>query len=238
MSPMPPLVAAPSPNHGPRIDRQGRPVPVSLLMLHYTDMRCAADALDRLRHPEAQVSAHYLIDEDGTVFQLVEDGRRAWHAGRAAWADVADVNSASIGIELQNPGHSNGYRPFAPALMAALVPLARALMRRHGLGPHGVVAHSDVAPTRKQDPGHLFDWASLARAGIGWWPASDAGAPPPPPDQAPALLHACGYRWEDGDWRPALVAFQRRYRPSRFDGEPDPETLSLLARLASAREVA
>ena len=153
----------PSPNHGPR--RPG--AAIDMLVLHYTGMRTAGAALDRLRDPAAKVSAHYLVDEAGAVFRLVPEERRAWHAGRAFWAGETDVNGRSIGIELANPGHRHGYRPFPEAQMAALEALCRDILSRRAVPAGRVLGHSDVAPGRKPDPGELFDWRRLARAGSG-----------------------------------------------------------------------
>ncbi|HEX2479239.1 MAG TPA: N-acetylmuramoyl-L-alanine amidase, partial [Geminicoccaceae bacterium] len=143
---------------------------VDTLILHYTGMPTAAAALARLRDPDAKVSAHYLIDEDGDVVHLVPEERRAWHAGVSSWAGRARLNDCSIGIELVNPGHEWGYRPFTDAQYDACVELCRAILARWPIAPRGVLAHSDVAPARKQDPGELFDWARLAAAGVGLWP--------------------------------------------------------------------
>ena len=140
-----------------------RALPVSMVVLHYTGMPTAEEALARLCDPAAKVSAHYMIDEDGTVTALVPEAKRAWHAGSAYWRGITDVNSASIGIELVNPGHDWGYRPFPDAQMEALLPLLADIVDRHDISPTNVVGHSDVAPARKQDPGELFDWQRLAR---------------------------------------------------------------------------
>jgi N-acetylmuramoyl-L-alanine amidase len=213
-----------SPNHGPRSGA------VSMLVLHYTGMKSAADALDRLCDPAAQVSAHYLLDEDGTVWRLVPEERRAWHAGVSSWRECRDVNDASIGIEIANPGHEFGYRPFPEAQIAALETLCHDIFARHAIPPRNVVAHSDVAPLRKQDPGELFPWERLARARVGLWPE-----PPLPPAPAiaalPRLLAAIGYAVPD-DLARVVTAFQRRYRPACCDGAADDETRSLVAAVA------
>jgi N-acetylmuramoyl-L-alanine amidase len=161
--------ARPSPNHGAR--RGGdRP---RLVVLHHTAMESAAAALDRLCDPAAEVSAHYLIGADGHVWQLVDEARRAWHAGAGAWGGIGDVNSASIGIELQNRGD----HPFAAPQMAALERLLRGVMDRWAIGPAGVIGHSDSAVGRKRDPGARFDWRALARVGLAVWPeAAEPGA--------------------------------------------------------------
>jgi len=224
----------PSPNHGPRPEN----TPIDLLVLHYTGMRDGQAALERLCDPASRVSAHYLIEEDGTVFALVDETRRAWHAGIGAWRGHDDINSRSIGIELVNPGHEFGYRPFPRPQMEALARLAPAILARHPIPPRNVVGHSDVAPTRKEDPGELFDWAWLAVRGIGLWPtaipesslsASDA--------ELAEMLVRFGYAVAE-DPRAALVAFQRHFRPTRFDGVVDDETRArLVALLALVAEV-
>jgi N-acetylmuramoyl-L-alanine amidase len=222
-----------SPNHGPR----PAPARIDMLILHYTGMVSAEAALDRLCDPAAEVSAHYLIDEAGTVWQLVDESRRAWHAGRAFWAGESDINGRSIGIELANPGHEHGYRPFPEAQIAALEMLGRAILARHSIPPARILGHSDVAPQRKQDPGELFPWQRLAGAGIGLWP--DFAMPEPPPE--PSILDArrnlarIGYEiGADGELDAAVItAFQRRYRPARCDGALDPETACRITRLAT-----
>jgi N-acetylmuramoyl-L-alanine amidase len=213
-------VERPSPNHGPRPDGGI----IDILLLHYTGMDSTEAALARLCDPGAEVSCHWLIDEDGTIHRLVDEERRAWHAGASFWAGARDINSRSIGIELVNPGHDLGYRPFPPAQMTALAELARGILARHQIPPHRVLAHSDVAPERKQDPGELFDWAWLAEQGIGLWPAPDAG-----PDSTD--LARIGY--ENGD-AASVIAFQRHWRPSRVDGVLDAETRSRIAQITRA----
>lgn len=199
-------------------------------------MRTAAEALDRLRDPAAKVSAHYLVDEDGTVTALVAEADRAWHAGASWWDGRAGLNDASVGIELVNPGHAWGYRPFPGAQVAALVELAAGIVRRWGIPAERVVGHSDVAPTRKEDPGELLDWPRLARAGLGLWPDA-AGPLAPDPAAAEAALAAVGYPTsaQGVPQVAALRAFQRRYRPARVDGALDAETMGRLAALARLR---
>ena len=230
----------PSPNHGPR----PAGTPIDILVFHYTGMTSASAALERLCDPVAQVSAHYLIDEDGTVWRLVDESRRAWHAGVSSWAGATDVNDRSIGIELVNPGHEYGYRAFPEIQMARLESLARGIVERHGIPPHRVLGHSDVAPDRKQDPGELFDWARFARAGLVLWPRPGAatatvilGEAGPVP-RLQALLAGLGYRTGTGgemdeDTRHALIAFQRHFRPGKVDGEPDDECIALLSDLCA-----
>jgi N-acetylmuramoyl-L-alanine amidase len=227
-----PLVDHPSPNHGPR-PPDGV---VDMLILHYTGMRTAAEALARLCSPAAQVSAHYAIDEDGTVLRLVAEERRAWHAGVSFWAGRRDINSVSIGIELVNPGHEFGYRPFPEPQMAALEALCREIVARHPIPARHVLAHSDVAPLRRCDPGELFDWQRLARAGVGLWPGT---ATAPSAREALRLLAAIGYDIAPSGAPEAVAqavvtAFQRHFRPARCDGVLDDETRALIAGRAAA----
>jgi N-acetylmuramoyl-L-alanine amidase len=207
----------PSPNHDARSLGQS----VDMLVLHYTGMRTAAAAIERLCDPAAKVSAHYLVDEDGTVWSLVDEARRAWHAGVAFWRGATDINARSIGIELVNPGHEFGYRGFPEAQMAATIDLAAAIVARHAIPARNVVGHADVAPTRKMDPGELFDWPRLAAAGVGLWPA-DSDTCLMDPDVVRDMLHRFG--WDVADLAAALRAFQRHFRPSRVTGRIDFET--------------
>src|SRR5215467_3674117 len=230
------IIDRPSPNH----DERPRGQPVDILVLHYTDMESAEAALSRMTDAAARVSAHYCVDEDGTTYRLVPEQRRAWHAGVSFWAGARDINARSIGIELVNPGHSCGYRPFPEAQMAALEELTRGTLARHPIPAHRVLGHSDVAPARKIDPGELFDWRRLARAGIGLWPEA-ASMPDPGPAVSPlavsdvqSKLGRFGYDVSvtgvfDQATRQVLSAFQRHFRPARFDGTPDGETRRLLA---------
>jgi N-acetylmuramoyl-L-alanine amidase len=193
-----------------------------MLVLHYTGMADAPSALARLCDPATEVSAHYLIEEDGRVFAMVPEDRRAWHAGVSSWRGHTDINSRSIGIELVNPGHEHGLRPFPNAQMTALLALTRAILARHPIPPRNVVGHSDVAPGRKIDPGELFDWGWLAAHGVGLWPSAPAA-----PGPVPEMLARYGY----APGPDALAAFQRHFRPRRIDGVSDIETAGLLAGL-------
>jgi N-acetylmuramoyl-L-alanine amidase len=215
------IVDAPSPNF------DERSLPVSMLVLHYTGMEDAASAIARLRDKDAKVSAHYLVDEDGQVLRLVEEEKRAWHAGRAFWRGLTDVNSASIGIEIVNPGHEFGYRPFPEPQMDALVPLVADIVRRHAIRPPYVVGHSDVAPARKQDPGELFDWARLARLGLAM-PRPTRNLIDPLWTDGGFLLALERYGYDVHRPREAVTAFQRRFRPELIDGEIDGETRAIL----------
>jgi N-acetylmuramoyl-L-alanine amidase len=227
----------PSPNHDSRGDAIAGTPPIDMLVLHYTGMQSGAAALDRLRDPAARVSAHYVADEDGTVWRLVPEERRAWHAGVSYWMGGTALNTVSIGIEVVNPGHEWGYRAFPAAQMDAVEALCRDIVSRRRIPAYRVVGHSDIAPTRKADPGELFDWPRLARAGIGLWPepAAEArrrrGRGVGIVERAQALsdLARIGYEVVPGNEAPPLAAFQRRFRADRWDGKIDGETASRLA---------
>lgn len=215
------IVDAPSPNFNERS------LPVSMLVLHYTGMADGPSAIARLRDPEAKVSAHYVVAEDGQVLRLVDEAKRAWHAGRAYWRGVTDVNSASVGIEIVNPGHEFGYRPFPEPQMDALIPLVADIVRRHGIRPPYVVGHSDVAPGRKEDPGELFDWARLARLGLAM-PRPTRNLIDPLWTDGGFLLALERYGYDVHRPKDAVRAFQRRFRPELIDGVIDGETRAIL----------
>ena len=216
-----PIIESPSPNHGPRPDG----TVIDMLVLHYTGMVDAATALDRLTDPDAEVSAHYLLEEDGTAHRLVAEARRAWHAGVASWRGHSNINDRSIGIELVNPGHEFGYCPFPEPQMAALIALATDILARHPIPARNIVGHSDVAPTRKQDPGELFDWARLAAAGLGLWPEEGD------PDTNAFADQLSRFGYDTADLDAATTAFQRRFRPTQIDGIADSECARRLAGL-------
>ena len=220
------IIEHPSPNHDARPDG----TEIDILLLHYTGMQSAGAALDRLTDPDAKVSAHYLIDEDGRCYRMVDENRRAWHAGVASWQGATDINARSIGIELVNPGHQFGYLPFPDRQMERLVHLSKAILGRHPIPPARVLAHSDVAPDRKEDPGELFDWKSLARKGIGIWPShTPAAAKMMDFLEAMRLLSEIGYAAPEDNVmsrsaRSVLLAFQRRWLPHGLTGALTPET--------------
>jgi N-acetylmuramoyl-L-alanine amidase len=210
-------------------DRQG--VAVDMLILHYTGMISGRAALERLCDPAARVSAHYTIDEDGTSYAHVPEARRAWHAGVSYWAGAIDINARSIGIELINPGHDNGYRPFPEAQIGAVMALCHGVLLRHPISSARVLAHSDVAPARKQDPGELFPWARLAQAGIGLWPDQgfdDVGGLPSA-DELPRLGYDPRVPQDQ-----VILAFQRHFRPHKLDGLWDGECGGILSKLLAA----
>ncbi len=222
------MIERASPNHGPRPPDTA----IDLLVLHYTGMASCQQALTRLCAPAAEVSAHYLIDEDGAAYRLVAEARRAWHAGEACWAGARDVNGRSIGIELVNPGHELGYRRFPEPQIATLIELARDVVARHSIPPRRVLAHSDVAPLRRRDPGELFQWPRLADAGVGLWPkAPEAAEPDLEPASVKRRLARFGYQVGDGDEArtiKVIEAFQRHFRPARIDGRIDRQTMARL----------
>jgi len=229
----------PSPNHDSRGEVIAGAPRIDMLVLHYTGMRSAEAALERLCDPQARVSSHYLVDEDGAVWRLVAEERRAWHAGVSYWLGESALNSVSIGIEIVNPGHEWGYRRFPEPQMRAVEALCRDILARRRIPAYRIVGHSDVAPTRKSDPGELFDWPRLAQAGIGLWPEPAAelrrrrGRGVGIVERAGALsdLARIGYEVVPGSETPPLVAFQRRFRPERWDGRLDGETAGRLAEL-------
>lgn len=220
----------PSPNWNERT------LPVSMVVIHYTEMESAQAALDRLCDPEAGVSAHYLVSDAGEVTRLVPEEKRAWHAGVSYWRGHKDVNSASIGIELDHPGHALGYRAFPEAQIAALVPLVARIVKQYDIPRANVVGHSDVAPARKIDPGELFPWERLAGYGLCLpRPARLERGDPFDNDAAFYLaLERFGYDVTDG--RKAVEAFQRRWRPERIDGRIDGQVRAILFQLLLDRD--
>ena len=206
-----------------------RQSPIDMLVIHYTDKPSVKAAMAWLMHPDSRVSAHHLIDEEGLVYQLVDEEKRAWHAGESFWQGITDINSCSIGIELSNPGHNHGYLPFPEAQIEALLTLSQDIRTRWTIPATRILAHSDVAPQRKQDPGHLFPWEQLAGEGLGLWPSPLVSENPL--DLMEGLAQV-GY-----DIRSPLhatLAFQRHFQPHKVDGIPDQETFSLLQGLLKA----
>jgi N-acetylmuramoyl-L-alanine amidase len=235
---------APSPNFG---DRRGRSI--DAIILHYTGMSTGSAALARLLDPTSEVSCHYLVWEDGAIDQLVRDADRAWHAGRSCWHGERDMNAVSLGIELVNTGHDGGCPPYPTAQITALIALTRELCRRHVIAPERVLAHSDIAPDRKIDPGEWFPWKRLADEGVGLWIApaplrdgsvldlGDEG------DAVAALQRKLATLGFDApqtgrfcsDTQQIIAAFQRRRRPARVDGRADPSTRDTLETVLQAR---
>jgi N-acetylmuramoyl-L-alanine amidase len=234
------IVQRPSPNFNERVGVEGP----DILLMHYTGMQSCEAAVQRLTDPAARVSSHYTIDEDGTVYVHVDESLRAWHAGVSHWRGETDINSRSIGIEIVNPGHEFGYRAFPDAQIDAVIELSHGILSRHRIAPRNVIAHSDIAPGRKEDPGELFPWSRLAGEGIGLWVEVPAviGESLSPGDRGDAVralqmdLAAYGYGIDptgdyDGRTRDVVIAFQRHFRPAKFDGVADAQTKDLLRRL-------
>lgn len=236
-------VLSPSPNHGPRAGSRSP----DMILLHYTGMGSGAIALDWLRNPESQVSSHYVVFEDGAVHQLVAETERAWHAGAGSWGGEDDVNSMSIGIEIVNVGHDGAYPDFPARQMEAVVALCRDCGRRWSIVPERLLAHSDVAPQRKRDPGEKFPWKHLSAEGLGHWvepsrlraggyfQKGDGGQPV---EALQSMLALYGYGLEitgqfDALTEAVVTAFQRHFRPEKVDGIADASTIDTLHRLLS-----
>jgi len=218
------IIETPSPN----FDDRGSPI--SMIVLHYTGMQDAASAISWLANPESKVSAHYVVTEDGQVIRMVPEEKRAWHAGRSHWRGIEDVNSASIGIEIVNPGHEFGYRPFPEQQIEALIPLVHGIKERHGITRGNIVGHSDIAPARKKDPGELFPWGQLARLRLAL-PRPTKNLMDPGWTDAGFLLALERFGYDVTDPLAATVAFQRRFRPELIDGTIDGECRSILLAL-------
>jgi N-acetylmuramoyl-L-alanine amidase len=215
------VLDTPSPNHDERT------LPISIIVLHYTGMQDAASAIARLSDPAAKVSCHYLIAEDGQIVRMVPEERRAWHAGNSWWRGVTDINSASVGIEIVNPGHEFGYRPFPEEQIDALIPLVSQIKERYGITRGNVVGHSDIAPTRRQDPGELFPWGRLAKLRLAL-PRPAKNLMDPRWTDGGFLLALERFGYDVSDKLAAVVAFQRRFRPELIDGEIDGECRAIL----------
>ncbi len=218
----------PSPNF------DARALPVSMIVLHYTGMPDAEGAIARLCSPEAAVSAHYVVKEDGETLRLVDEDARAWHAGKSYWRGITDINSASVGIEIVNPGHEFGYRSFPDDQIAALIPLVADIKARHGIGRGNVVGHSDIAPTRKEDPGELFPWNALAKRRLAL-PSPTRDLMDPCWTDAGFTLALERFGYDVSDARKATIAFQRRFRPDGIDGIVDGECRAKLLALLLPR---
>jgi N-acetylmuramoyl-L-alanine amidase len=223
------MIWTPSPNFGERT------LPINMLILHYTGMQSGAAAIDWLANPASKVSAHYVVDEDGQVVYMVREEQRAQHAGLSYWRGITDCNSASIGIEIVNPGHEFGYRAFPEAQMDSVTRLVAELVKMYNIEPRNVVGHSDVAPARKEDPGELFDWGRLAKLGLAVPRPTEKLVDPGWTDAA-FLLALERYGYGVADRSAAAVAFQRRFRPENIDGVIDGECRAILWSLLLAYE--
>ncbi len=218
------IIETPSPNFDERA------LPITMIVLHYTGMQDAASAIARLTDPAAKVSSHYLVAEDGTVLRLVAEDKRAWHAGKSHWREIDDVNSASVGIEIVNPGHEFGYRPFPDEQIASVIQLVSEIKDRYGITRGNVVGHSDIAPARKRDPGELFPWHSLARLRLAL-PRPTRNLMDPHWTEAGFLIALERFGYDVTDKMAAIMAFQRRFRPELIDGEIDAECRMILLAL-------
>lgn len=230
-----------SPNFGPRVGA-ARP---DMIILHYTGMPTGASAESWLCAPESQVSSHYLVHEDGRVVQMVRESDRAWHAGKSSWLGDTDINSRSVGIEIVNPGHMLGYRNFPRRQIETVINLCRGIGARHAIRPERVLAHSDVAPGRKVDPGEKFPWQVLAEAGVGHFvaplrvgggPKLAEGSSGEAVEELQSMLSYYGYGIEiNGAFDHAtgviVGAFQLHFRPRRVDGVADRSTVETLRHL-------
>jgi N-acetylmuramoyl-L-alanine amidase len=216
----------PSPNFGPR--RAG--AEIQHLILHYTDTPTLAMAVAMLMDPAREASAHYVVDMDGRIVQLVDEKNRAWHAGKSFWAGETDINSTSIGIEIVNPGHTFGHAPFPPEQISAVIKLCQDIIARHHILPQHVLAHSDIAPARKQDPGALFPWEELAKNGVGVFPAQTDSFPLKTADDL------AKYGYDIANLTAAITAFQRHFRTENINGEWDDECAARLGSLLAIAE--
>ncbi len=214
------IIQKPSPNFD---NRDGQSV--DILVLHYTGMKSAQEALNRMCDAEAKVSAHYMVDEGGTIFQLVNENSQAWHAGVSSWRGNSNINQRSIGIEIVNCGHEFGYTEFPQIQMKAVADLCTAILKRHPIPARNVVAHSDIASSRKQDPGELFDWQFLAKNKIGLFPSPPLSHTPHP------ASHLINYGYDISNLPQSITAFQRHFRPKNLSGIWDDECGNILAAL-------
>lgn len=212
----------------PNFDKRPKGVEPSIIVLHYTGMGSALEAMEALCDKTAKVSCHYFIDEDGSITQLVKDDKRAWHAGTSFWNGLTDVNAHSIGIELVNPGHEYGYRPFTENQTLAVIEVCQDLIQKYNIPAYNIVGHSDVAPERKNDPGELFDWKRLAANGIGLWPE------PTKADFAEAEEiirndYALQHMLQDYGYSPLaayvdlVTAYHRHFCPEKFNAGEKPD---------------
>lgn len=216
----------------PNFDERAGEGNIGYVILHYTGMKSAEEALARLTDPEAKVSAHYTVDEDGTIYRHVDEAKRAWHAGASFWQDQSDINSLSVGVEIVNPGHEWGYRAFPDGQIDAVIKLCKEIMQRHDIEPENILAHSDIAPMRKEDPGELFPWKKLAENGIGIWPdAADEDAVKAAGLIMERALNDFGYD-PRAKFKDKLTAFQRHFVPELFtDGQAGTENALTRTRL-------
>lgn len=222
------ITSHPSPNFNDR-----SVLAPSYIVLHYTGMKTAQEALERLCNPQSEVSAHYFVDEDGRILQLVNEDKRAWHAGKSYWSGESDLNSASIGIEIVNPGHELGYRSFTAPQIKAVADLCGVLIKRYKIPKSHVLAHADIAPERKEDPGELFPWRDLASRGVGLWAEPDEidleAAEALCQDKVAMQKFLCEYGYDpDSEFSKTLIAYHRHYYPEKFLDGGNPAEIGII----------
>lgn len=222
------MIDTPSPNFDERT------TDVSILVLHYTGMKDAASAIRQLANPESKVSAHYVVAEDGQIVRMVAEDKRAWHAGRSYWRGLTALNTHSIGIEIVNPGHEWGYRPFPEAQVESVIQLSKKIINRYRITRGNVVGHSDIAPARKEDPGELFPWERLAKLRLAL-PRPTKNLMDPQWSDGGFLLALERFGYDITDGPAAIRAFQRRFRPENLDGVVDGECRAILLALLLPR---
>lgn len=229
------IIDSPSPNFDERINLDGSAQAVDILMMHYTGMKSGAEALERMCDSATKVSAHYMVEEDGRIFQLVDEDKRAWHAGVASWRGDTNINARSIGIEIVNLGHEWGYKEFPEAQIESVINLSKHILSRHTIPARNVIGHSDVAPTRKQDPGERFPWQRLAVEGLGLWPNKATSVSAIVVNDSIEKLKRYGYGVSDDSSKEEMIAtieaFQRHFRQSDVNGMWDSECDSILEAL-------
>jgi N-acetylmuramoyl-L-alanine amidase len=218
------IISFPSPN----FDDRPQGIPTDILVVHYTGMSETIQALERMCSPLAKVSAHYLIDEKGQVFQLVSEKKRAWHAGISSWRGNFNINDRSIGIELSNPGHEFSYQKFPKTQINSFINLANNIIRRHSIPARNIVGHSDISPTRKKDPGELFEWRKLALRGIGYWPKTLKRNHTRQVNKKNFEFALKTYGYETSNLQATIIAFQRHFLPRRINGIADQEMYTIL----------
>ena len=227
------IINAPSPNYNDRPPG----TEIDILVIHYTGMVELAEALERLCDPANEVSAHYVIDQNGQIFQLISEEKRAWHAGVSSWRGRANINDRSIGIELENPGHEFGYQKFSKPQINSLIRITSSIIIRHPIPARNIIGHSDIAPTRKKDPGEFFDWNKLALKGIGYWPKVRKSEDITPINALNFEMALKMYGYDTTNLSATILAFQRHFLPKHCNDQPDLKMFRMLEILINNLEV-